>query len=216
MKKSVALGALAGLAMTGSAMAQSWAEVGDAGDMPGTAQAVSGGGALTSITGSIGALTDADMFLIDIKVPTLFSATTNPAGGTLTDSTLYLFNLNGTGIAKHDDISGSNYLSDLPAGNSLYSSLAPGQYLLAIGGFAFAPYWNPVPATFADLVFDVNNFTGVIGPQNPGPILGWANAGAYDSGSYTITLTGASFVPAPGSIALLGLGGLVAARRRRA
>lgn len=36
----------------------------------------------------------------------------------------------------------------------------------------------------------------------------------FDAGS-TITLTGSNFVPTPGSLAVLGLGGLVAGRRRR-
>ncbi len=48
---------------------------------------------------------------------------------------------------------------------------------------------------------------------------GWDdNAGdvdsLYESGS-TITLSGTGFVPTPGSLAVLGLGGLVAGRRRR-
>lgn len=36
----------------------------------------------------------------------------------------------------------------------------------------------------------------------------------FDAGS-TVTLTGSNFVPTPGSLAVLGLGGLVAGRRRR-
>ena len=44
------------------------------------------------------------------------------------------------------------------------------------------------------------------------------NAGAvdsfYEAGS-TITLSGTGFVPTPGSLAVIGLGGLVAGRRRR-
>lgn len=44
------------------------------------------------------------------------------------------------------------------------------------------------------------------------------NAGAvdsyYEAGS-SITITGTNFVPTPGSLAVLGLGGLVAGRRRR-
>ena len=68
-------------------------------------------------------------------------------------------------------------------------------------------------------MFDINDFNGVIGPQATSvglPILGWANAGAYDSGTYNITLTGASLVPAPGALGLLSIGGLMVARRRRA
>jgi MYXO-CTERM domain-containing protein len=211
-----ALALLTALSAGTSAFGQVWNEAGDAGDMPGTAQAAVGAGALTDIFGTVSGLTDADMYLIDITNPAAFSATTNIAPGTMADTTLYLFNLNGTGIAKNDDVSASNYLSVMPVGDVNYASLAPGQYLLAVGGFAFAPFWNNPPAVLADLIFDVNTYTGVLGPQNPGPILGWANAGAYDQGTYHITLTGASMVPAPGAMVVVGLAGLVAGRRRRA
>jgi hypothetical protein len=205
--------------MAVSAHAQVWNEAGDAGDMPGTSQSVVGVGPLTDIFGAVSVTSDADIYRIYITDPSLFSATTNSAPGTMTDTTLYLFNLDGTGIAKNDDVSGSNFLSDLPGGNPLYNALAPGEYLLAVAGFAFAPYFVSPPSSISDLIFDVNAFTGVHGPQAGAagmPMLGWANAGMYDSGTYHITLRGAGFaVPAPASLALLGLGGLVATRRRR-
>jgi hypothetical protein len=209
-----AIGAL----LAASAHAQVWIEAGDAGDMPGGAQAAVGVGPLTNIQGSVSALADADMYRIRIVNPAAFSATTNIAPGTMSDTTLYLFNLDGTGIAKNDDISAANYLSDMPAGDLAYSGLVPGEYLLAVGGFAFAPFFINPPATLADLIFDVNVYTGVVGPQAAAvgmPILGWANAGAYSTGTYNITLTGAELVPAPASLGLLGLGALVATRRRR-
>jgi MYXO-CTERM domain-containing protein len=210
-----AMALVAAFGAASSAFGQVHNEAADAGDMPGTAQAAAGAGALTDIFGTAAGLFDADMYVIDITNPAAFSATTNIAPGTMADTTLYLFNMNGTGIAKNDDISGSNFLSDMPVGAPQYASLVPGQYILAVAGFAFAPFWNNPPATVADLIFDVNTFTGVQGPQNPGPILGWANAGAYSDGPYHITLTGASMVPAPGAFALLGLAGVVAGRRRR-
>jgi MYXO-CTERM domain-containing protein len=214
--KSRILALVAAMGAAASAFGQVHNETTDAGDMPGTSQAAVGVGPLTDIFGSVSVTSDADMFLIEITNPAAFSATTNIAPGTMVDTTLYLFNLDGTGIAKNDDVSGSNFLSDMPVGNVAYASLVPGQYYLAVAGFAFAPFWNNPPATLADLMFDVNAFTGVQTPQNPGPIQGWANAGMYDSGTYHITLTGASMVPTPGALALLGVAGLVAGRRRRA
>jgi hypothetical protein len=212
------LALVAAMGAASSAFGQVHNEAVDAGDMPATAQAAGGAGSLTDIFGTVTGLFDADMYVINITNPAAFSATTNIAPGAMGDSTLYLFNMNGTGIAKNDDISGGNFLSDLPVGNAQYASLVPGQYLIAIAGFAFAPFWNNPPANLGDLMFDVNAFTGVQGPQNPGPIQGWANAGAYDAGqgTYHITLTGASLVPAPGAVALLGLAGVMAGRRRRA
>ncbi len=44
---------------------------------------------------------------------------------------------------------------------------------------------------------------------------GWNSASAWGTWSGTITLHGVNLVPAPGALALLGAGGLVAARRRR-
>lgn len=217
--KKVCVVLVAALCAASSAHGQVFNEAGDAGDMPGTAQNALGFGPLTDIFGAVSATSDADIYRISITNPAAFSATTGNLAGTMTDTTLYLFNLDGTGIAKNDDISGSNFLSDMPAGNSLYASLPAGDYLLAVAGFAFAPFYVNPPSTLADLIFDVNAFTGVVGPQAGAsgmPMLGWADAGMYDSGTYHITLTGASMVPAPGALALLGMGGLIATRRRRA
>ncbi len=221
MKITAALGIFCALATAAPSFGAIWAEVGDAGDLPGTAQTAAGLGPLSNITGTITGLFDADMYLIDIKDMASFSATTNIAPGTMTDTTLYLFNLDGSGVAKNDDITGTNFLSTLPVGGGPYANLPNGRYYLAIAGFAFAPSFVANATTTADLIFNVNDFTGVIGPQAQAvgmPVLSWANAGAYDEGTYNITLTGASLVtvPAPGAICALGLGGLMAARRRRA
>jgi MYXO-CTERM domain-containing protein len=51
-----------------------------------------------------------------------------------------------------------------------------------------------------------------------GVLSGWAHTPLEGvTGNYTIALTGAEFhtVPSPGAAAVLGLGGLPAARRRR-
>jgi len=168
VKKYLAIVFVAALGAATSAYAQIWTESGDAGDLPGTAQSATGVGSLTDIFGSVSLTSDADIYRIYISSPAAFSATTNISPLTMSDTTLYLFNLDGTGIAKNDDISSSNYLSNMPVGAPQYSSLAPGEYLLAVGGFAYAPYYTG-PSTLADLVFDVNTFTGVLGPQ-AGPL----------------------------------------------
>ena len=218
MTRNLAIVGVVALCAAPISRASIWNEVGDAGLTPGTAQTAIGVGSLTDIFGSIVTIHDADFFRIRISNPATFSATTTIAPGTMVDTTLYLFRLDGTGIAKHDDIDSNIFLSTLPAGNALYSALAPGDYLLGIAGFAFAPFYTG-PATLADLIFDVNDFTNVVGPQAGAsgmPILGWADAGAYDSGTYHITLTGAEALPAPGAVALLGLAGFAGLRRRRA
>src|SRR4051812_17306 len=105
MKKFLMLAAMAALGAATSAYAQSYTETGDAGNMPNTAQTAAGSGALTDLFGGLSGVQDADMYLIDIKDWSTFSATTNVAPGTMTDTTLYIFRLDGTGVAKNDDIS---------------------------------------------------------------------------------------------------------------
>src|SRR5882762_7344358 len=114
---------IASLAFVAPARATPWTEVGDAGELPATAQVPVGSGVLTSITGSIGppstiSLTDADMYRIHISGPTSFSATTVGTGGTLVDTQLFLFDAGGLGVYGRDDDLGTARTT-LPAGNAL-------------------------------------------------------------------------------------------------
>ena len=73
-----------------------WTEVGDAGDLPGTAQTTVGVGLtdLTDIFGTISSSSDQDMYLINIDNPAAFSASTNNPQTTLSvdhDTQLFLF-----------------------------------------------------------------------------------------------------------------------------
>lgn len=68
---AIALSCAVGLA--GVANATPVAESGDAGQLPGTAQDVTGVAA-TSISGALGATTDVDMYAINIGDPAAFSA----------------------------------------------------------------------------------------------------------------------------------------------
>jgi hypothetical protein len=195
------------LAFSSQATALPWFEVGEAGQLPGTAQIVAGAGALESISGTVSSANDADMFLIFISNPATFSATTVGPGGTLDDTQLFLFNAGGLGVYANDDSVGVR--STLPAGNP-NGPLVAGLYYLVISSY------NNDPTSAGGLIFPSTPFTSVFGPTGPGgalPISGWSGSGG--TGTYTINLTGASFVPEPGSAALLGVSLLLLGFLRR-
>lgn len=218
MKKLFAVLAVAGMAASANAVIVT--EVGDAGVFPlDPAQDVSG--SATSLDRLDGALlpsgdVDVDAYRITIANPAAFSATVT--GGTLTDTTIYLFKLDGTGIAKNDDVSGTNFLSAFPVGNAAYATLPAGDYIFAISIFGTIPFSVAAPTTINESVFDPNAFTGVTPPRTPTTqVVTWADASTFvEGGTYQVSFTGVTTnVPAPGALALVGLGGLVAARRRR-
>jgi hypothetical protein len=191
-----------------SARAQSWAEVGDAGQTIGTAQVPIGVGFMSHITGILGS--QADMYLIHIPSGGLFTATTETAGTTF-DTQLFLFNAAGIGIAMNDDTTGSPPFHSTLSG-PLLSSLPAGNYLLAISTF------GTEPVSAGGLIFpDV--FPGVFGPTGPGggvPLSSWT--GGTSAGSYDILMTGgvtSVIPPAPPSVALLALAAMAGRRRRR-
>jgi hypothetical protein len=209
--------ALGALLTTSTAAANVWNEVGDAGDLLATAQQTLGLGALTEINGTIDTSQDKDMYEIEISGPAVFSATVI-AGGSLTDTQLFLFDAAGQGVYGNDDDVGP--LSKLPAGDASGPSVA-GIYYLAISG----PDNDP---TAGALEVFTDNVLGVQTPVVAAPVDGWTNTFSVFGGTYTIELTGAKFSNATGVPALgtwgqallaAGLGTaalLLLLRRRRA
>jgi hypothetical protein len=147
-----------------------------------------------------------DAYCIFITDPTQFRATT--VGGTTQDTQLFLFDANGFGVAHNDDSVGlQSTLTNLFTAN-----LQPGLYVLAVSTYNVDPFsagglmWNNTP---------FNTERAPDGPGAAGVVTGWGGSGP-DLAPYTITLNGASYcVPTPGSLALVGIAGLVAGRRRR-
>jgi hypothetical protein len=202
-----------------AARATPWSELGDAGELPASAQQPTGSGALDSISGSIGAVDDRDLFRIRITDPAAFSAIASggdPADpATQLDAMLALFDASGRGIVLNDDRvldDGNSELGALPLGAT------PGIYFLAIFDDDSLPVSGS--GTFpADLIWTspVSPFTGQRVPDGGGggaPISGWVASSSDPLGSgYVISLVGATFVPEPqlsvlALCAALGLAGL--------
>jgi hypothetical protein len=195
--------------------AVNFSEVGDAGQLPGTAQGTGNASLLTSISGSL-ASNDVDLYKIYITDPAHFMATT--VDGASFDTLLFLFSATGHGIYANDD-SASTLQSTLPAGH-LLGPTSTGLHYLGISRFGI----EPVSAD--GLIFPTSPFSTVHGPTGPGgalPLTGWA--GSSFGGSYTIFLRGVAGsdyttnVPDGGSTALMSFWALaviaLAARRCR-
>ena len=161
-------------------------EVGDAGNLPATAQDPGGVGTLTSISGNAGGF-DEDMYRICITDPAGFSA--NTLGLANFDTQLFLFDSTGRGVYSNDDFPGGPpFQSLLPPGDP-NSPTAVAIHFIAINGFNNEAQ-NAGGLIFADAVFtDVNGPTGLGGAN---PITSWDGNDFSVTGSYTIVFTGAA------------------------
>lgn len=208
------------LGLTTAALAgPDWVEQGDAGSDVNTAQVtVVSTGTLTTISGSLGGAFVADFedcYLFRVITPGTFTAQTATASF---NAQLFLFNIsvnNGAfGLLANDDRAAGNnrplFGNVSNDGTQVIVNL-PGLYMLGITGF------NRDPQSETGAMFNQASVTEVSGPDGPGgfnPLTGWAGSG--ESGTYSISFTGAGpATPAPGTVALLGLGGLVLGRRKR-
>lgn len=174
--------------------AQTWNETsnggGDAGQLPGTAQAVTGGsGPLNTIVGTLATMDDSDVYLVKIANPAAFSATTS---STIypPDTQVFLFSEAGLGIAYCDDEFSGSWYGTLNVGNPLYNTLTPGNYLVAVSSY---PNY---PQSSAGAIFPPS-YPGVFGAQTNSPLTGWAQTSQVSSGAYTLTLTGCEYLGPP-------------------
>jgi hypothetical protein len=184
--KSFILPALTSLALLSLAPAAGAAdEVGDAGDLPATAQDLTGA-AVERIDGTL-APEDVDMYRLCLDGGGSFSA--SAVGGTQVDTQLFLFDSSGRGVYSNDDLL-ENVVSQslLPAGHPLTPS-AQGEYLLAVG------IYNIDPQSAGGPIFPSE--TIVVGPTGPGggePVVAWGGRPLV-GGAYSLTITGAECAP---------------------
>lgn len=187
-------------------LSESNAPGGDAGNTIATAfnGNVPGGQVITSLTGTISNSSDVDIWAIRITNPAAFSATHTTANF---NSMLSLFDANGLPVAMGDDINGTR--------GAVTGQFVPaaGNYFIVFHRANRAPvginnnlFWNGSPA----------NIERAPDSLGTGSLAGFTGTVPNLSAStYEITITGGVTLPAPTAVALLGLGGLAANRRRR-
>ena len=159
-------------------------ELGNAGDLPATAQDLSGE-TVAQITGDFPDATDVDMYKLCLSGGGTFSATT--VGGSDVDTQLYLFDANGLGVYGNDD-TGRRVPVDA-AGRARAHAAAAGTYYLAVSPYNLEPR-NDAGSIFLDV-------PGVLAPLGPGasePVTSWFGRTSA-GGAYAITVTGADCAP---------------------
>jgi hypothetical protein len=181
------LAVAAALAVTAVALAVTFRESGDAGNVPATAQVATG--AVDLIEGTLEpTTTDADLYQVCLEGGKTFSATTGPPepGFSGLDTKLYLFDASGRGIYANDDFVGLT--STLPAGHPLTPSEA-GIYYLAISLFQTFPF-----SEGGHIFGESSDAVGVYAPEGPGgdlPLSRWrSNFIPAGRNTYRISLTG--------------------------
>ena len=169
------------------AIAGTWTEIPDAGDMPATHQVPVGADPFTTIWGFFtGDILNADMYCIKIPDPTVFVATTTNAM-TTNDTQLFLFDMNGIGITFNDDDPVMGGLQSRITGQFVPG---PGEYLLAVSsGYNHDPVGPSGQEIWLDSPYNVERAPD--GPDAPGPITGWILSAS--PGEYQIDLTGVLF-----------------------
>jgi len=184
-------------------------EVGDAGNNIPSAQIIYGSGPLSQIVGHLNAPGDTtgavDLFEIYVSDPANFSAFTS---GGVPDPELFLFGVDGQGYEGGRDIDGANNRQGFLVGDASGTTPPLAAYLWislqnrepACGAL---PMFGPGGTEHPDALGPVDDSCTLTGPIG--------NVSALNAGSnfaYTITLTGASFmpVPEPASVSLLALG----------
>ena len=181
-----------------------YTEVGDAGDLPATAQVVSGaaGTSLTSISGQTtltNKISDSDMFEIYISSPSSFSASTTgfAAGANNFDTQLALFTASGVGVIANDDAASGGEQSTLPAGSL---TLGAGDYYLLLSGSGRYAATSTGALVFPNYHDGTTASTATVPANTNNPIAEYTG-NSSEAGNYVIALTGAQFVstvPEPG------------------
>ncbi len=202
-----------------------WIEDGDAGATIGTAQDTTQAGPIQTIAGTIAGMDGdtEDVYKLVVEDGNDFDNDVmfGFRGTFEFNASMWLFDSQGFGVLGNDDdplTGGPDARLTVPSTDGVTLFLAPGIYYLAITES------GNVPLAFLDgmglggegaelaEIFHFESSTEVSGPDGAGGTSVFAewSGGAGNTGGYGVTIT-----PTPGSVALLGLGGLFGVRRRR-
>ena len=178
------------LAIATPALAQTWNENGDAGDVVSTAQLTLGSGPLTGINGQLTSPTDVDLYCIHLSaVP--------PAGLPIVQLNciinngphIYLFDGSGNGVFIDETCSSGEKTILAPN-----VSLAPGTYFVGVS------YQGVTPQSLGGPIW----IAGIPGQRSPdgvgaaAPLIGWAGSPDVEPlNPYHITLAFMNYCDAP-------------------
>ncbi|MEH2463012.1 two-partner secretion domain-containing protein [Nostoc sp.] len=170
------------------------AEIGEAGQLPSTAQTIPtvAGIFVEKISGSLDTTNDVDLYQIELQGNQTFSATTTFLSQ-VSDTRLFLFDSNGFGVYANDDTifpSFASYQSSLPSKHPL-TPKNPGTYYLGITQYPVTAVSN------GGEIFSFRTFGEISGATGQGgslPLSGWVGNG-FEQNKYTILLSGLTAVP---------------------
>ncbi|MDF5711299.1 MAG: filamentous hemagglutinin N-terminal domain-containing protein [Nostoc sp. S4] len=160
-----------------------YTEVGDAGELPSTAQSTNSstsGTVVSSISGTLDNDNDIDLYQLFLRQGQKFTATT--VGGTDIDTQLFLFDGNGLGLVMNDDdysINDETRQSTLPLFEP-FTAPTSGKYYLGISSYENNPHSSK------GAIFKYGSPTGIGAGL---PVNGWDENFGSASGAYTIALT---------------------------
>jgi hypothetical protein len=164
--------------------AQTWTESATgAGQTWSTSETPLGSGPLTRIQGTIAAGSSADIWLLRVDDLATFRVST--VGGANFDTQLWMFGVDGVGLAHRDDDVGSTQ-STLTG----FGPFGPGTVLIAVSEYDNDPLDQAGNQLWNDTPFDTERW-----PDGPGalnPFTQWSGTSSA-ARPYTLTLQGASF-----------------------
>jgi filamentous hemagglutinin family protein len=161
-------------------------EVGDAGQLPGTAQAVNSATDRTSfnaISGNLDNANDVDLYQLFLTEGQAFTAST--VNGSQANTQLFLFDGSGLGLSSNDNTFLSNAIlrqSTVPA-SLPFTPAASGTYYLGISSY------DNDPRSLQGYIFGASDFGAINGSGSGLPLSEWDANNGSDSGTYTITLS---------------------------